>query len=798
MAGCRRQHVNSARLLCLLLCLVGPLTAWQANTANADTGLSSERQSLLLDVFVNGSSRKSVLEFIQVQGALLANASELLSLGLILPDNSQQGLVDLASIAGWSYQLDLPGQSIRLQIPSSDLVPHHLTRGQTRPNDLPLRSDLGAMLNYDTQVTRYDGKISSSTLVDMRLFGDRGVFETDVLRNNNPYQKSTVRLDSTYTYSDEVNLRTYNAGDFINGGLPWTRPVRMAGAQMTTNFGLRPDLVTFPLPGISGEVAVPSSVDVFVNGLHQLTSQVDSGPFEVSQLPVSNGGGDISMVVKDASGRQVSQTLPFYASTALLQPGLDALSVEVGSVRRYYASVSNDYAAGAASISYRRGITPKLTLESHLESTSGLAMGGIGSSFLVGNLGVLSATVAASEHEGNTGLQYGLGFSHSTPRFNYGLSILQADRLFSDIASVNGDAMSRTTLRANLGIPLPGIGSFGLVYAKKLVNLYEQDDFYDRRDDQHTVQSQSIQTSTLSATFSTRLPWKTFGFVTAFHDFEGASGNGLFVGISIPIGQRATASASSSVSGGNAYQTVQAQQNAVQQGDVGWRVAQQTGAQNRQTLGVEYKTPWALVGAETERASDGDALRATARGAITTMDGHLFASNSVNDSFAIVDTDGLAGVTVLQENRPVGRTNTSGLLFVEDLRAYESNLLTIDANDVPMDSTLDNVERRVRPRDRSGVVIKFPISRSYGATLRLVDQQHQPIALGSQVTLSHSGAQSVVGYDGLTFFDGLAAHNELLVEPAGKPPCHVTFEYQPQAENIPEIGPLTCLTGANP
>ncbi|MHC8285756.1 fimbria/pilus outer membrane usher protein [Pseudomonas sp. XS1P51] len=794
MAGRRRQHVNSARLLCLLLCLVGPVTTWRAHATDADAGLSSGRQSLLLDVLINGNSRKSVLEFIQVQEAMLANAGELRSLGLILPDNSQQGLVDLSSIPGWSYQLDLPGQNIQLRVPNSDLVPLRMIHEGPRLTDLPPRSDLGAVLNYDTQVTSYSGKISSSTLAGMRFFGDHGVFETGVLHSSNPYRTSTVRLNSTYAYSDVVNLRTYNAGDFINGGLPWTRPVRMAGAQITTNFGLRPDLVTFPLPGISGEVAVPSSVDVFVNGLHQLTSQVESGPFEVSQLPVSNGGGEISMVVKDASGRQISQTMPFYASTALLQTGLDALSVEVGSVRRHYASESNDYVDSAASVSYRRGMTSKLTLESHLESTSGLVMGGIGSSFLVGNLGVLSATVAASDHGGKSGLQYGLGFSHSTPGFNYGLSILKADQQFSDIASVNDDAMPRTTLRANLGIPLPGIGSFGLVYAKKLVNLYEQYDF----DNRYIVQSESIHTSTLSATFSTRLPWQTFGFVTAFHDFEGASGNGLFIGISIPIGQRAMVSASSSVSGGSASQTLLAQQSAVQQGDVGWRVAQQTGAQNRRSLGMEYKTPWALVGAETEQGNDGDAFRATARGAITTMGGHVFASNSVNDSFAIVDTDGLADVMVLQENRPVGRTNASGILFVEDLRAYESNLLTIDANDVPMDSSLDNVERRVRPRDRSGLVVKFPISRSYGATLRLVDEQHQPIALGSQVTLNRTGAQGVVGYDGLTFLEGLGAHNELLVQPPDKPSCHLAFEYQSQADNIPEIGPLTCLTGARP
>lgn len=794
MAGHRRQDLKPGHLLCLLLCVIGLMTAWQAN---AGTEPLAAQESLLLDISINGRSRKRVLEFVQVQGRILANASDLLELDLILPENGDQGLIDLTSIPGWSYQLDLQGQAIQLKVPNSSLAPLQLSRTRASPTDLPLRSDFGATLNYDTQFTRYNGQASSSTLVDLRLFEDRGVFDSGVLQTDNAYQKRTVRLNSTYTHSDEVSLRAYNAGDFINGGLSWTRPIRMAGVQMTTNFGLRPDLVTFPLPSMSGEVAVPSSVDIFVNGLHQLTSQVEQGPFEVTQLPASNGGGDISIVVKDASGRQTSQTLPFYTSTALLQPGLDSLSVELGTVRRRYASESNDYVDSAASVSYRHGMTSDLTLESHLETTSGLIMTGVGLDYLVGNLGVLSASAAVSNHVEKVGKQYELGFSHSTPSLSYGLSILHADGQFSDIASVNDDPMPRTTLRANLGIPLPGIGSFGLVYAKKLVNIYDQYDIYDRYGS-YTDEPTSVNTSTLSATFSTRLPWQTFGYITAFHDFEGATGNGVFIGVSIPIGRRAMVSASSSVSGGSAYQTIQAQQTAVQQGDVGWKIAQQTGAQSRRTLGVDYKTPWALIGAETESGSDGNALRATARGAVTTMDGHLFASNSINDSFAVVDTDGLSGVTVLQENRTVGRTNTDGLLLVEDLRAYESNRLAIDPNDVPMDSSLDNVERKVRPRDRSGILVKFPISRSYGATLRLVDEQNHPLALGSQVTLSGTGAKSVVGYDGLTFFDGLAAHNELKVQPPGKTPCLVAFEYQPQADSIPEIGPLTCMTGVSP
>jgi outer membrane usher protein len=40
---------------------------------------------------------------------------------------------------------------------------------------------------------------------------------------------------------------------------------------------MRPDLVTFPLPIVSGTAAVPSTVDVLVNGTRVLSSQAQPG-----------------------------------------------------------------------------------------------------------------------------------------------------------------------------------------------------------------------------------------------------------------------------------------------------------------------------------------------------------------------------------------------------------------------------------------------------------------------------------------------------------------------------------------
>jgi len=50
--------------------------------------------------------------------------------------------------------------------------------------------------------------------------------------------------------------------------------VRLGGAQIATDFSLRPDLVTFPVPIVAGSVAVPSNVDVLVNNVRVLSLEV--------------------------------------------------------------------------------------------------------------------------------------------------------------------------------------------------------------------------------------------------------------------------------------------------------------------------------------------------------------------------------------------------------------------------------------------------------------------------------------------------------------------------------------------
>ena len=231
--------------------------------------------------------------------------------------------------------------------------------------------------------------------MDLRAFSPRGIASSGWLAfggatSSGSGRNTAIRLDSTYSFADVNTLRRYSLGDFITGGLAWTRPVHLEGAQIRSDFSMRPDLVTFPLPSVSGSAAVPSTVNVLADGNLVVSSQISAGPFEIPQLPVVTGAGTISMTVTNALGQQVNLTQPFYASSALLAPGLQTFAVQAGLVRRNWGSVSNDYGKIAGTAIYRRGLTPKFTVEGSVEGTPGAFMAGAGGVAQVGNLGVVN------------------------------------------------------------------------------------------------------------------------------------------------------------------------------------------------------------------------------------------------------------------------------------------------------------------------------------------------------------------------------------------------------------------------
>jgi outer membrane usher protein len=779
----------------LLAAATGPVVSSSsppASPAAAEPApAESNDETLYLDVQVNGHSIGKIGEFTLRHDSLWARPDELRDLGFRVPVSRASetgGLVALSDLPGLTSVLDEKNQVLQVTASDSALLPALLQPLGREPagSRRVIESGTGVTLNYDTVGTFSGGQKGGSGSFETRAFSPWGIVSSDWLAfagaNSSAAGATTaIRLDSSYTFADVNSLRRYSLGDFINGGLSWTRPVHLEGVQINSDFSMRPDLVTFPVPTITGSAAVPSTVNVLTDGNLAASSQVAPGPFEIPQLPVVEGAGTISMTVTNAMGQQVTVTQPFYASSTMLAPGLQTFAVQAGLVRRYWGSVSNDYGKLAGAAVYRRGLSRKFTIESSIEGTQGAFMAGAGGVAQIGNLGVVNFSMAPSFGSGQAGAQFSAGAQRIGRVFSLSASAIMADRNYRDVASENGDGVPRKQLSAFTGLSLRRFGSGGLAYAA--VNM----DPSPVPLQQNANPAQHSQIVSLNYSLQVH---HVFLYATEFRDLVNKGSSGLQIGLTIPFGKRNSVTASG---GSDGSAQIDVQQPAPIVGDWGYQAYLSAGDSTHVFAQGQYKSPVGLFTAGVDSDSGVTTVRLETQGAFSFVDGELFPSNTIYDSFAVVDTGPMAHVHVLQENRDVGSTNSSGRLLVPDMRAFDLNQISIAPTDIPPDVTIDVAARQVRPQDRSGVVLKFPIKFSHGALLRLVDEAGVAVPLGSTATLRATGVVVPVGYDGDAYVEDLSPHNQLAVEfPDGRR-CVAAFDYAPVTGEIPSIGPLRCL-----
>ena len=799
MLPVRDRELKAARWtrstgLFLLLLILMPILAAAAEKVNKldSDGApdASIDEPLLLEVQINGHSIGKIGEFTLRHGELMARPDEFRDLGFRVPNSRalELGLIPLSDLQGLTWRIDSKTQELRITAADSSLLPTLLQADQReRPlGRRVIESGTGITLNYDTVGTSGRGQTGANGSLDLRAFSPWGVLSSGWLAYagatpSGSGKNTAIRLDSTYQFSDVNTLRRYSLGDFINSGLAWTRPIHLAGAQIRSDFSMRPDLVTFPLPSVKGSVAVPSTLNILADGNMVISSQINAGPFEIPQLPVVTGAGTITMTVTNALGQQVKVTQAFYASSQLLAPGLRTFAVQAGLVRRNWGSISNDYGKVAGTAIYRRGLTTKLTVEGSVEGTAGAIMAGVGGLAQVGNLGVLNFSLAASNGSDQPGAQFSAGAQRIGRVFSLGVSATVASRNYLDVAAKNGAPIPRKQLSANGGLSLRRFGSVGVAYAGL------------DQDGSPAPAATEIAPAQHAHIFSASYSIQVHHMSIYLNDFKDlartGSRNGLQVGLTIPFGKRTSMGVSGTSDGSG---QVQVQRSAALIGEWGYQAYVSAPSIPHEFAQVQYKSPSALLTAGVDHSEGGTTLRLETQGALSVVDRGLFPSNTVYDSFAIVDTNGMPNVHVLQENRDVGRSNASGRLLVPDMRSFDLNRITIEPTDIPPDATVDSTTREVRPQDRSGVVLRFPVRVSHGALLKLVDEAGVALPVGSTARLRASGAMVPVGYDGDAYIQDLNSHNEVDVEQPDGRRCSAAFDYQPAPGEIPTIGPLPC------
>ncbi|HMP43861.1 MAG TPA: fimbria/pilus outer membrane usher protein [Sphingopyxis sp.] len=732
---------------------------------------AQSEQALMLELFVNGRATGHVAPVLRQGHRFRVALADLRRAGLRIERADEVLFLD--ELADVEADYDASRQLLRLTV-----APAYLPRqrfGAKTAAFEPADYDMGALLNYDVYVSGGSGtKAQASLYHEARLFGPVGtVSTTGTLRSG--HRKAYVRFDTVWRRSDEATMTTIEVGDFITRGLPWAPAVRLGGIQVSRDFSVRPDIVTYPLPEFSGTAALPSSVDLLVGGRRIAGGPVNPGPFVIPSAPPVTGAGEANLVVTDMHGRSIAATLPFYVSSDLLRPGLTDFALAFGAFREHYGLRNFAYGGVAASASLRHGATPGITLEVRAEIADDMQLAGGGAIVKLGNGGVVSGAYSRSFGPAGAGGELTLGYEYRSRLLALALRHSRRDSAYADLGSVECPRClgARSINSATLSLALGHAGTLGFGY--------------------FGIDSDGGADSRLAnASWTLPLGRGSRFHASATRAFDEKSWSGA-LGFSIPLGGRGGhLGVGYADNGSGASWRADYARATPSGGGLGWNAsAVRAGGDNYLRGDISLRTDPLLLRAGAY-GSDGVTGWAGASGSLVIMDGSLFAANRIADSFVVINT-GEGGIPVRYENRLVGRTNEKGQLLIPWASAFYPAQYEIDPLSLPANVRVPVVSQRIAVARGSGHVVHFPVERLRAAQAVLRNETGSPLPVGARVQAT-GGASTHVGWDGVLFLEDVAADNHLVVELPGGARCEVRFGVPAgNADDIIDLGELPCI-----
>jgi len=792
-----RSSSLSTCLLALTITPVTPIAAAAALVAapEAQAGLvAAQPNELYLDVSIDGQPTGLLVSVLQEGASLRMTVESLRELGL---DPARFGVADrtdflLDEIDGMTWRYDSAAQTLALTLADRLRVARVLSARTVRASGAG-QASRGMLLNYNVFAQSSGGSVASN--LDLRYFDPRGSLSSTgaaILRGE---ERGYTRYDTTWTHANQDRLTTVQLGDTVTPALSWSRALRLGGIEWRRNFELRPDLVTYPVASIAGSAVVPTSVDLFVNNVRQFSSSVPTGPFVVDQVAGLNGAGQATVITRDALGREIATTLPLYVDTRLLARGLTDFAVSLGALRRDYGVASFRYGGPAAVGSVRHGWTDRLTLEGHAEAGKGQVLVGGGVLARVPGAGVASGALAVSAGR-YRGWQATLGYQYVSPRFALDLQSIRASAGFGDLGTLEGTPVPRALDRASISTAFGG-NSFSL----NLIGLRTPlvaggapliDPFGNPLGGLTALAPTPTQvTRTVSLAWSRSVGLRGYFSLGAFQDLERRAERGITATFSMAFDSRVAVNASAGRQRGEQVASLSMGRAPDFDGGLGWAVQTgKTGPQRYDQAQLQYLGAHGRAIVSTQRVGDSRNTSLDVSGAIVAMDGAVLTARNVGRGFALVSS-GVPGLPVLQDNRPIGRTDRNGRLLVPDLQPYAASRIAIDPSSLPSDTRIPHTLLEIVPRQNAGVVARFAIERYAAATLTLVRADGTVPDVGTLARLDGSELTAMVGYDGVLFIEGLRAQNRVRVG-SGTAVCEVRFDYKPVAGELPVIGPLVC------
>ncbi len=510
--------------------------------------------------------------------------------------------------------------------------------------------------------------------------------------------RQAVRGPLTFTVDDERRLWRWQMGDGVieSGVSGGVRP--MAGLAVSSEFSIDPQFTTFAPVSIAGGASTPAVADIYVNGQLVARSDVAPGTFEIRDLAVPVGSGDVRVVVRDAFGRVQEITRDYYRSPGLVRPGLQVFRYAVGATRVNANGLAWRYGPVAGAGEHRVGLSEWLTVGVAGGFERRAAFGG-GDVAVRMPIGEIEVSLRGSRARGESGAAGLASYIYRGRR----VSGQAAARIFSAnfreenvsarSARAGGDVTASIDVMAGAGI------SAGLRYRA----TRSRQALSDRRD----ADAQEIGTAVTFPVASRvnvstsmwrgvgqRRPWTALAVLT------------------VPLGRRTSATLTYEQASERGPVSQGSVQRALDLGPgAGYQVQWQDGAsQTLASAALQYQAGPVRVEARREAFGDVGSNSLSVAGAVVAVDRSVRLSRPVTDAFALVRVGGIRGVRAYLSNQYVGRTGRRGDVVVPSLASYNANQIGIDDRDVPFYADVPRTDALIAPALGGGAVVRFEVT----------------------------------------------------------------------------------------
>lgn len=734
-------------------------------------------------ISIDGRALTRMVNLAYVDGELAidAKSAEMASLP-INPGTTGFIRIKDIDVADWSF--DKLSQQLKITLFRNKDGANDVNLAQFARSGGGERSPLPALLiDYNLTSTISNSGVQAAAVVSPRaVFGNfQAGGAVQYISQPAPGQSKIRRLDTTVTLAMPEKGLIVRAGDTITSGTQSQRPLRIGGLQFGTDFALRPDLITNPLPAFEGSVAVPTGLDLIVNDRRFTTGELEAGEFQVRNIPINPGRGEVSVIVRDELGREVVQNARIYVSRDLLAPGLWEGAANVGYIRRRFGQVSNDYRDLTGTFFLRRGFSQSLSLG--LSGEVGLGLANVGAQFetTLFDRALVFSELRYSKTAQNNGFLLRTGFESIGSGFSIRADAVIPSKGYRDLAAEAGDPLPAQQINASINFDLRDTMRVQFTASRQ------------RRQYDPRFPRQTRKVDLLRASFRTKVTDSIDFYSDLSYRKSEQSNFAVMAGISIQLGKKRSAQASITRSGGQNSAQAAVFRPDIEPGDIGYGVEALVADRPRVAGTASWRSQFTRLEGQAEYNGGQVAARANARGTIIFAGNTFYARNQTGGSYALVETGHVPGITVLRENREAGVTDSKGRLLVESLTPLVPLQFDIDPDKLPFDAIARSTYRRVIVSRGAVASVKLDVDAYRSQLIKLVDALGKPLKVGTQLVAEPSGTEYMVGYDGLLDFNVLSGDDSFNIVQPGRAPCIMAV---PKAEiesfDVPE-GRASCI-----